>query len=297
MMTASTGPVVVVPIFWDPTGSMSAAYTNLITSYLSGVAKDSGGTQNVFSVDNEYYGNNGQIHYNVQLGPVLTDTTPIPTTGGCILDPSDTTGIYADGSGYSNCIDDAQLTAEVDSFTAANSLPHDLSHIYVMYLPKGLETCFNPGSTVTGNACTINHNTAAFCAYHSPDSNNALYANLSYPIYASPVGFTCGSDARWATLQSPNGNPDGDVEVSPTMHEINETITDPDVQTGWYDFFGFENGDECAYIYGNTRGAPGAYFNQVINGGHYLTQELPSNKVFNSSGGTAGCVQGQSDVH
>ena len=298
MMTASTGPLVVVPIFWSPTGyPMSAAYKNLITTYLGDVAKDSGSKQNVFSVANEYYGNNGQIQYNMGLGPVLTDTNTIASD--CTVAANDTTGIYPDGSGYSACVSDAVLTAEVDSVTAANHLPHDLSHIYVMFFPKGVETCFAPGSTTTNNACTINHNpTAAFCAYHSEDTNRAVYANLSYPIYHSPLAttpFTCGSDAGRAgfgQIESPNGNPDADVEISPLSHEITEATTDPDVQTGWYDSSGFENGDECAYIYGRTRGAPGAYFNQVINGGHYLTQQEPSNKLFNSSGGTAACVQG-----
>jgi hypothetical protein len=298
MMTASTGPLVVVPIFWSPAGyPMSADYKNIITTYLANVAKDSGHTQNVFAVSNEYYGNNGQIHYNMQLGPVITDTNTIASD--CTVEANDTTGIYPDGSGYSACVSDATLTAEVDSVTAAKGLPHDLSHIYVVYFPKGVETCFNPGSTTTNNACSINHQpTAAYCAYHSADMSNAVYANLTYPIYHSPestVLYTCGSDARSAgfgQIESPNGNPDADVEISPTSHEITEATTDPDVQTGWFDAAGYENGDECAYIYGRTRGAPGAYFNQVINGGHYLTQEEPSVNLFNSSGGTALCEQG-----
>ena len=298
MMTASTGALTVVPIFWVPSGySMTASYKSILTSYLGDVAKDSGHTQNVFSVANEYYGNNGQIHYNVKLGPVFTDTDPL--TSGCTLEAGDKTGIYADGSGYNSCVDDAQLQAEVDSVTAANNLAHDLSHAYVLFLPKGVESCFLPGETTTvapnGQFCTINHQeTAAYCAYHSTDVNSAVYANMAYPIYDSPVGFTCGTDARFPTIESPNGNPDADTEVSPTSHEINESITDPDTETGWYDSTGNENGDDCAYVFGRTRGAPGAYFNQVINGGHFITQEEFSNKVFSASGGTAGCAQSQS---
>jgi hypothetical protein len=296
MMTASTGPLVVVPIYWIPSGfSMPAAYTNLLNSYMGDVAKDSGGTQNVFSVTDEYYGTNGQIHYNVQLGPVLTDTNPL--TSGCTLEANDQSGIYVDGSGYSACVDDLQLQAEVDSVVAANGLPDDLSHIYVLFLPKGVESCFLPGETTSiapnGQFCTINHQeTAAYCAYHNMDPSSAVYANMVYPIYSSPVGFTCGSDARYPVEQSPNGNPDADLEVSPTSHEITEALTDPDTESGWYDQFGFENGDECAYIFGRTRGAPGAYYNQVIHGGHFLTQEGFSNNVFNSTNGNGGCVQG-----
>jgi len=296
MMTASTGPLVVVPIFWDPSGSMSASYKSIITSYLGDVAKDSGHTQNVFSVANQYFGNNGQIHYNVQLGPVLTATNAMPASG-CTLASNDTSGIYADGSGYSSCLDDAQLQAEVDSVSASNHLAHNLSHIFVLYLPKHVESCFLPGQTTAidgGQFCTINHQpTAAYCAYHSEDPASAVYANMPFPIYASPVGFTCGTDARFPTIESPNGNPDADTEISPTSHEINEAITDPDTETGWYDSTGNENGDDCAYIFGRTRGAPGAFFNQVINGGHFITQEEFSNSLFASSGGTAGCLQSE----
>ena len=304
LMTASTGPLVVVPIFWNPTGfPMASSYKDLITSYLGDVAKDSGHTQNVFSVADEYSGTNGQIHYNVQLGPVINDTDPLPANG-CTLNAADTSAIYADGTGYSACLDDTQLQAEVESVIGANSFPHGLTHVYVLYLPKHVESCFLAGQTTdptTGQACTINHEpTAAFCAYHNEDPSRALYANLAYPIYQSATHFTCGSDAKIAgfgMIESPNGNPDADVEVSPTSHEINESITDPDTESGWYDSNGFENGDECNGIYGRTRGAAGAFFNQVINGGHFLTQEEFSNNVFNASGGTAGCVQGLSAEH
>ena len=294
LMTQQTGPLVVVPIFWVPAGfSMSSAYKNIITSYITDVAKDSGLKQNVYSVANEYSGINGQIQYNVKLGPVITDTTD-PITNGCTVGAQDTSGIYVDGSGYSACVDDAQLQTEVDNVTAANSLPHDFSHMYVVYLPKAVESCFFPGDSTTNNVCTINHYpTAAFCAYHNNSASSSVYANMVYPIYQSPVGFTCGTDARFPVIQSPNGNPDADTEISPTSHEIIEAITDPDGETGWGDSSGNEIGDDCAYVYGRTRGATGAYFNQVINGGKFLTQEEFSNNLFASSGGTAGCLQGE----
>ena len=157
MMTASTGPLVVVPIFWNPTGyPMTSAYKNIITSYLGDVAKKSGKTQNVFSVLNEYSGNNGQIQYNVQLGPVINDTDALPASG-CTLEPVDTTGIYVDGSGYSACLDDTQLQAEIDSVIAADGFPHNLTHIYVVYLPKHVETCFLPGQTTAIDRRAVLH--------------------------------------------------------------------------------------------------------------------------------------------
>jgi hypothetical protein len=298
MMTRETGPLVITPIFWDPAGHpMSLAYKAIITSYLADVALASGRDSNVFSVLNEYYGNNGQIHYNIRLGFPINDTDPLPANG-CTLESADTSGIYADGSGYNACLDDTQLQAEVNTVTGAYGLPHNLRHIYVLYVAKHVESCFLPGETTSvgpnGQFCTINHQpTAAYCAYHSEDPANAVYANLDYPIYDSPVGFTCGSDARFPVVESPNGNPDADTEISPTSHEVSEAITDPDTETGWYDSTGNEIGDDCAYIYGATNGQAGRLYNQTIFGQHFLTQQEFSNRVFSASGGKAGCVDSQ----
>jgi hypothetical protein len=296
MGTTSTGPVVVTPIFWHPPGHpMASNYESIISKYLADVAAASGSNTNVFSTLTDYFGTDGAINYQVQEGTPIDDTNPLPADG-CNLTRKDTSGIYADGSGYDACIDDAQVIAETANVVKANSLPVNLSHMYVLFVPKHVEMCFLGGSTGTvrqGNqACTINHEkSAGYCAYHSMAPNRMVYANLSFPIYHSPVGFTCGSDARIAfrVIETPNGDPDADTELSATSHEIMEAITDPDVNTGWYDAAGFENGDECAFVYGTPQGAAGTFFNQVINGDHYLTQEEFSNLDFFNTG--LGCLQ------
>jgi hypothetical protein len=243
MMTPSSSPVVVTPIFWNPTGHpMAAAYKTVITNYLNAVAAASGQTSNVFSVANEYSGNNGQIHYNVRVGASINDTRGLPASG-CTVARNDRTGIYADNTGYNACLDDAQLQSQIS--TATSGLAHNLSHMYVLFLPKQVES-----------------------------------------------GFTCGTEANFGVVESPNGNPDADVEISPTSHEINESITDPDTSTGWFDSSGFENGDECAFVFGATSGTAGHLFNQTINGFHFLTQEEFSNKDFAITHG--GCVQSSS---
>jgi hypothetical protein len=115
---------------------------------------------------------------------------------------------------------------------------------------------------------------------------------MPYPVYLSSTGFTCGTDVNFpGAIESPNGNPDADTEISPTSHEVIEAWTDPDTVTGWYDSSGYEIGDECAYVFGPTSGTPGALYNQKINGHHYLTQEEFSNNSFFQSGG--GCLQGE----
>jgi hypothetical protein len=292
MGTRQTGPLVVTPIFWNPADHpMSSAYKDLITRYLSDVAAASGRSDNIYSILPEYSGTDGSIRYNIKLGTPVNDTNALPTSS-CKVNSKDKTAIYADGSGYNACIDDDQVIAETHSVVAARNLPVDLAHIYVLFLPKHVESCFVGGVTTNlHNACTINYQpSAAYCAYHSMAADGMVYANMPYPIYLSATGYTCSTDVNFpGVVETPNGNPDADTEISPTSHEINEAVTDPDVNTGWYDSSGFENGDECAYIFGTTSGAPGQFYNQVINGHHYLTQEEFSNSSFFGSGG--GCLQ------
>jgi len=107
-----------------------------------------------------------------------------------------------------------------------------------------------------------------------PPQVTSLNSGPGVGPYTSEVGNDVF--ATWVTAVTANVTPAGLTE------------------TGWYDASGFENGDECAYIFGSTRGAPGGFYNQVINGGRFLTQQEFSNKVFNASGGTAGCVPSQS---
>jgi hypothetical protein len=290
MGTVSTGPVVVTPIYWNPAGhTIPAAYQSIINTYLSGVAADSGKHTNVYSTATEYFGSNGTIRYRVAVNPPVNDTHALPASG-CKVASNDTSKIYADGSGYNACVDDDQVIAETERVVTAQRLPRDLGHIYVMFLPQHVESCFFAGGTTSGaNFCTINHHkSATYCAYHSQTPSGAVYANMPFPVYHSGAGFTCSSDAVYPTVQTPNGNADADTEVSPTSHEIMEAITDPDTTTGWFDSSGFENGDECAYVFGATQGATGALYNQVINGHHYLTQEEFSNRDFAATGG--GCL-------
>ena len=72
---------------------------NLITTYLADVASASGRTDNVYSSLPEYFGTDGAIRYDVQLGTPINDTNPLPASG-CKVNSKDTEqAIYADGSG------------------------------------------------------------------------------------------------------------------------------------------------------------------------------------------------------
>jgi hypothetical protein len=114
------------------------------------VAAASGQSTKVYSTLNEYYGANGAIRYRVALGAPITDTSPLPADG-CKVNGQDTRRIYADNSGYDACLDDDQVISETDSVVTAHGLPRDYAHIYVMFLPKHVESCFFAGSTTTSS--------------------------------------------------------------------------------------------------------------------------------------------------
>ncbi|HLK74957.1 MAG TPA: hypothetical protein VKU77_15065 [Streptosporangiaceae bacterium] len=297
MGTKSTGRVVLTPIFWQPAGHpIDAGYQNIINTYLNDVAVSSHRQDNVYSMASEYPGSNGAHLAGIRFGVPIIDTGALPPSG-CTVAANDTSNIYADSSGYDACVDDDQVQAEVNRVIGVQGRPADLAHIYVMYLPKHVETCFFPGSTLTNaNACTINNQpSAAFCAYHSQATvGGAIYANMPFPIYNSATHFTCANNGRngFPVLESPNGNPDADTIISTTSHEVIESITDPE-GTAWFDAIGFEIGDECNFVFGPTNGVAGQLYNQIMNGHHYITQEEFSNKDFAVTG--LGCKQGEKE--
>ena len=286
--------VVVTPIFWAPSGySFTAAYKNVITAYLTDLAADSDQTSNVFATMFQYSGSNGAINYRMTAATPITDTTSFPTAG-CHLN---TGAVYGDSSGYTTCLDDAQIVSETNAVVSGHGLTRDFGHLYVMFLPKHVESCISAGNP-GDQQCTINPSpSAAYCAYHSAivSGGETAYATMPFPVYNSPLGFSCTTENLGGshTIQSPNGDQDADVVISPLSHEMAEAITDPN-GNAWYDAAGFENGDDCAYIYGALSGTNGAWWNQTVNGHHYLTQEEFSNAAFKV--GHEACLQSMPPV-
>ena len=280
--TATTsGQASVTEIFWAPTGAAAfpGSYISVVRGYVNDLNETGATTSDVFSVDSEYYQTvNGQ-HVNIAhpIGPssIAVDSNAFPTNG-CTPDP-----------GYTACVTDAQLQAELTSFLATIKKPEDLANIYPVFLPPGVETVDGTGKATVTSA-------ADYCGYHndfaSPSGGVVLYADEPYP----PLN-------GCATGQSPNNDPAADSEISILSAELNEAITDP-TGAGWADDAGNEIGDECDSTFGIPLGStdaanPGTtLYNQVINGHHFYTQEEFSNAEAAAAGPTQGCVQDESQV-
>jgi hypothetical protein len=291
--------ITVTPVYWAPAGfTYPSNYQSLTTQYVADVAHDSGLLTNVFSAATQYTNaSNNHIQYNITAATAINDTTGYPSSGGCT---ADTGAVYPDNTGYTACLTDAQIQNRL----AAHSLTGDFNHLYLVFLPKGVESCSTTSNNTHGGTCTLSHGgRGTFCGYHSNFGNSStptLYADLPYAIEGTTntAGYTCSSNGGQLQgggsvgNQSPNSNIDADTVLSVTSHEMNEAITDP-LGTAWFDSSGNEDGDDCAYIYGDTTtfgGSSGAEFNQTINGHHYFTQEEFSNLDYAAHPNFA-CVQ------
>jgi hypothetical protein len=245
-------------------------YESIIDSYITNVAAASGSTDNVYSVDTEYYqvasGVQTHIRYDIRAGGPVVDTDPFPAD------------LCRPAPGYTACITDKQLQAELKLITSNLRLPTNLAHFYPVFLPPGVETVNVDGSNSDGG----------FCGYHrafGPTGAKTVYADLPYEADGCNAG------------QAPNGNLTADGEVSTLSHEMIEAMTDPlELQPAWTDASGNEVADMCEHVYGRPLGSTnhsdpgGSEYNQVINGAPYYIQEMFSNLAYAKYGLGKGCV-------
>ena len=289
---SSPGDVTVTPIFWEPAGYSfggdSTGYQDLVTQYVDDVAAAAGTQSDVFGALLQL-----GIANDVHAGTPILDTDAL--SSGCLPDSG---AAYNDGSTFSACVTDAQLQSELSAVMSAHSLTADLANLYVIMLPKAVESCFSSLDGAQRGSCTSPWDPRGFCGYHSFFNGPAapIYADVPFPSYDAPgAPFSCaGTDplnALQSAVEAPNGgNQDANVVLSVLSHETNEAISDPE-GSAWYDARGYENGDECAYVYGAVGGTSGSEYNQVINGHPYFTQEEASNEDFLYNKHNA-CIQG-----
>ncbi len=170
---------------------------------------------------------------------------------------------YSQGTSLS----DAAVTNVVSRALNNGLLPTDANGIYYVLTSADVNE--------TSGFCTI------YCGFHtratlrSTDIKYSFVGNLD----------RCGSGCEWQQI-SPNGNVAADSMANVMSHELSETLTDPDVGSGWYRTdLSHETGDLCNFNFGTTYTAPnGSKANLALNGRNYLTQQLYIDS------GTGGCV-------
>jgi hypothetical protein len=262
-------------LMWSPggLGAYPQGFTYGIARYFTDLQHDSGGNQNVDSIDPQYNDITGAVaKYDVRFGGVLVDTDPYPPTE-CPVGGTGVTGVVQ------NCLTDPQIQTEIANYVTRHHLPADLSHEYYLLTPPGVESCFtgNPNDTPAYGGCSAGEppQLAFYCAYHQNTATPTMVLYAEMPFDAT--------NRFCQDFNNPNGLiSDGEINGG-LAHEHNESVTDPLPNDAWTNGAGpnqgFEVGDECEGAMGTPLGtAPnGAEYNQVINGHPYWYQEMWSN--------------------
>lgn len=247
-------------IFWEPEGSgltFEPGYESLVANFLVNVGADSHWPTNVYGLTGQYRDSLGPAVYESTYGGAVVASDRLPSNG--CLEPPIT------GPGWSVCLTDSQLQAELEHVVSADRLPTGGNEIYFLLTPNGLGSCADSTST----SCALGGSLSGYCAYHSVSSKSGLlYAVIPY----NAVQGHCQSDNP-----RPNGST-ADPAISSVSHEHSEVVTDPQ-GNGWIDPSGQENGDLCITSFGpNLGGSGGGAWNEVIHGGRYYLQEEWSNE-------------------
>jgi hypothetical protein len=247
-------------IFWQPSGSgltFEPGYESLVESFLANVAADSRRPTSVYGLTGQYGDGFGAAAYDSTYAGAVVATDQLPTSG-CVEPP-------VSGPGWTVCLTDSQLQAEIQHVVRADRLPTNNGNVYFLVTPKGLGSCTDTSST----SCALGGSVSGYCAYHSITSDGVvLYAVIPY----NAVPGHCQSDKP-----RPNGST-ADPTVSVISHEHSEMVTDP-AGDAWIDSSGKESGDLCLTNFGPAIGGSGATaWNEQIHGGHYFLQEEWSNE-------------------
>jgi hypothetical protein len=163
---------------------------------------------------------------------------------------------YADSGSQGTSLSDSSIATIVSNALASGKLgPTDPNGVYfVLTAPKVQET----SGFLT-----------QYCGWHTAGTFNGV--TIQYSFVGDAAGPNLGSCAA-QTGSSPNGDPAADAMVSVVAHELEESATDPHLDA-WYDSAGNENGDKCAWTFGNTYFANGAYANMKLGSLNYLIQQ------------------------
>jgi hypothetical protein len=165
-----------------------------------------------------------------------------------------TTDSYSQGTALS----DDQIRQIVADKISTGALPSDPNAVYFVLT--------SPDVTATSGFCS------AYCGWH--DHATITGTDIKYSFVGN-ASTQCPSGCIAADIQttSPNNNPGADGMASVLMHELVETVSDPDLNA-WFDRIGQENADKCAWRFGNTKvNAAGAPYNVMFGKGKYLIQQ------------------------
>lgn len=195
----------------------------------------------------------GTPYYNI-------NTTYTDAAGSKILNQVVFNGKTTDSYSQGTTLTDAKVTAVVSSAITSGRLPADANGVYFVLTSKDVAE--------SSGFCT------QYCGWHTYATIAQKAIKYAFVGDASRCLSACAAQAT-----GPNGNAGADAMASVVAHELEEAVTDPQLNA-WYDSSGYENADKCAWTFGATKlVANGAKYNQTIGGLNYLLQQNWVNAV------------------
>ncbi|MCU1276944.1 MAG: hypothetical protein JWM53_490 [bacterium] len=169
---------------------------------------------------------------------------------GAVHYAGSTTDNYSQGTSLT----DAQIQTVVASAISGGKLPSDTNGLYFVLTSADV--------TASSGFCT------QYCGWHTHGTIGG--SDIKYSFVGNPD--RCPTSCEQQTT-GPNGNAGADGMASIVAHEMEEAISDPDLNA-WYDRRGAENADKCAWTFGTTSTASnGSLYNISLGSRNYLIQQ------------------------
>jgi hypothetical protein len=160
-----------------------------------------------------------------------------------------TTNKYSRGKQLS----DNDIQSIVSSAISSRALPNDTNGLYFVLTASDVNE--------TSGFCTH------YCGWHTRSTIGGSDIKYSFVGNSDRCPASCEMQAV-----SPNRDSGADGMASIMAHEAAETVTDPDLNA-WYDSYGNENEDKCAWRFGPVTGVLGqGAYNQTFGTYNWLIQ-------------------------
>ena len=227
-----------------------------------------GSTTNVYYI---WYGNwsgNSAVTILSDLGNTLggspyfnINTTYYDGSNNHVKNSVTLSGSRNDSYSQGTSLSDAQIQTVVAN-AITGGLPKDPNAVYFVLTSADV--------TASSGFCT------QYCGWHTHATIGGT--DIKYSFVGNPDRCPSACEAQ---TTGPNGNAGADGMASIIAHELEEAVTDPDLNA-WYDNRGYENADKCAWTFGTESTASnGAKYNVSLGSRQYLIQQ----NWVNASGG------------
>jgi len=227
-------------ILWNGGPVLTGAVPIYVIYYGTGFPATSQSIVNAFLA-----GLSGTVQYDVNQTYCESQTTdcavgspPPPAVSGALDYPPDLSHVFRDPGSQGTRIDSTRITKILQNAIgpAPGQLPPNDGAVYVL---------------ITAPDVTVSSFCTSFCAYHTLSTSIVSGSTIHYAL-APELGSKCtvcdGNFAVYHEADTPNDDPGADEVVDSLMHEISETVTDPNLNA-WFTSSGAENGDLCNYNY------------------------------------------------